>query len=79
VSRKGYREREWGFLIALCAALYPILSYLKARLDTTPPSEVTLERGLLPAGGERERPSAQGDESEGRSATGVDAPSVVRD
>ncbi len=31
VSRKGYREREWGFLIALCAALYPILSYLKAR------------------------------------------------
>ena len=22
-----------GFLIALCAALYPILSYLKARLE----------------------------------------------
>ena len=36
VARRGYREGEWGFLIALCAALYPILSYLKARLDRTP-------------------------------------------
>ena len=34
VARKGYREGEWGLLIALCAALYPILSYLKARLET---------------------------------------------
>ena len=33
VARRGYREGAWGFLIALCAALYPILSYLKARLD----------------------------------------------
>ena len=33
VGRKGYREGPWGFVIALCAALYPILSYLKARLD----------------------------------------------
>jgi glycosyltransferase involved in cell wall biosynthesis len=33
VSRRGYREGPWGFLIALCAALYPILSYLKARLE----------------------------------------------
>jgi glycosyltransferase involved in cell wall biosynthesis len=33
VARRGYREGEWGFLIALCAALYPILSYLKARLE----------------------------------------------
>jgi glycosyltransferase involved in cell wall biosynthesis len=33
VGRKGYREGPYGFLIALCAALYPILSYLKARLD----------------------------------------------
>ncbi|HEY3908736.1 MAG TPA: glycosyltransferase family 2 protein [Stellaceae bacterium] len=33
IGRKGYREGPWGFLIALCAALYPILSYLKARLD----------------------------------------------
>jgi glycosyltransferase involved in cell wall biosynthesis len=33
VSRRCYREGPYGFLIALCAALYPILSYLKARLD----------------------------------------------
>jgi glycosyltransferase involved in cell wall biosynthesis len=33
ISRRGYREGPWGFLIALCAALYPILSYLKARLE----------------------------------------------
>jgi glycosyltransferase involved in cell wall biosynthesis len=33
VARRGYREGAWGFLIALCAALYPILSHLKARLE----------------------------------------------
>jgi glycosyltransferase involved in cell wall biosynthesis len=33
VGRHCYREGAWGFLIALCAALYPILSYLKARLE----------------------------------------------
>jgi glycosyltransferase involved in cell wall biosynthesis len=33
VGRRGYREGPFGFLIALCAALYPILSYLKARLE----------------------------------------------
>ena len=33
VGRRGYREGPWGFLIALCASLYPILSYLKARLE----------------------------------------------
>lgn len=33
VARKGYREGAWGFLIALLAGLYPILSYLKARLE----------------------------------------------
>jgi glycosyltransferase involved in cell wall biosynthesis len=33
VARKGYREGAWGFLIALFAGLYPILSYLKARLE----------------------------------------------
>ena len=33
VRRRGYREGPYGFLIALCAALYPILSYLKARLE----------------------------------------------
>lgn len=33
VSRKGYREGAYGFLIALFAGLYPILSHLKARLE----------------------------------------------
>jgi glycosyltransferase involved in cell wall biosynthesis len=33
IGRRGYREGPWGFLIALCTALYPILSYLKARLE----------------------------------------------
>ena len=34
IGRRGYREGPYGFLIALCAALYPILSYLKARLES---------------------------------------------
>jgi glycosyltransferase involved in cell wall biosynthesis len=33
VVRRGYREGPYGFLVALCAGLYPILSYLKARLE----------------------------------------------
>lgn len=33
VSRRGYREGAYGVLIALFAALYPILSHLKARLE----------------------------------------------
>jgi hypothetical protein len=33
VARGGYREGGYGFLIALCAGLYPILSHLKARLE----------------------------------------------
>ncbi|HUN49717.1 MAG TPA: glycosyltransferase family 2 protein [Candidatus Sulfotelmatobacter sp.] len=33
VARKGYREGGWGFLIALFAGLYPLLSHLKARLE----------------------------------------------
>ena len=33
VSRKGYKEKGMGFLIALFAALFPLLSYLKARYD----------------------------------------------
>jgi glycosyltransferase involved in cell wall biosynthesis len=33
VGRRGYREGPYGFMIALCAGLYPILSYLKARLE----------------------------------------------
>ena len=31
VSRKGYREGDMGFLIAIMAGLYPLLSNLKAR------------------------------------------------
>jgi len=37
VGRRGYREGPYGFLIALCAGLYPILSYLKARLEPGEP------------------------------------------
>lgn len=33
VSRRGYREGAYGFLIALMAGLYPVLSYLKARYE----------------------------------------------
>jgi glycosyltransferase involved in cell wall biosynthesis len=33
VGRRGYREGGWGLLVALLAGLYPILSYLKARLE----------------------------------------------
>lgn len=33
VSRRGYREGGLGVLIAACAALFPLLSYLKARYD----------------------------------------------
>jgi glycosyltransferase involved in cell wall biosynthesis len=40
VSRKGYREGRWGVLIALCAALYPFLSALRAHLEETPVEQV---------------------------------------
>ncbi len=33
VGREGYREGLYGFLIALMAGLYPLISYLKARLE----------------------------------------------
>lgn len=33
VSRKGYKEGGYGFLIALFAGLYPMLSHLKAKLE----------------------------------------------
>jgi glycosyltransferase involved in cell wall biosynthesis len=36
VARRGYREGPYGFLIALLAGMYPILSYLKARLEDDP-------------------------------------------
>jgi glycosyltransferase involved in cell wall biosynthesis len=34
VGRKGYREGGYGFLIALFAGLYPLLSYFKARFES---------------------------------------------
>jgi hypothetical protein len=33
VGRRRYREGKWGFLIALFAGFYPLLSYLKATLE----------------------------------------------
>jgi len=33
VGRKGYKEGGYGFLIALMAGLFPVLSHLKARLE----------------------------------------------
>ncbi|MFC1673435.1 glycosyltransferase family 2 protein [Pseudomonadota bacterium] len=33
IGRKGYREGGYGFLIALMAGLFPLLSFLKARLE----------------------------------------------
>jgi glycosyltransferase involved in cell wall biosynthesis len=33
VLRAGYREDGHGFVIALCAALYPVIAHLKARLE----------------------------------------------
>jgi glycosyltransferase involved in cell wall biosynthesis len=34
VSRKGYREGGYGLIIAICAGLYPLLSHLKAKLES---------------------------------------------
>ena len=34
VRRKGYKEGEYGFAVALCAGLYPIFSYLKWKCDS---------------------------------------------
>ena len=33
VGRKGWREGGYGLMIAICAALYPLLSHLKAKLE----------------------------------------------
>jgi len=52
VGRRGYREGAYGFLIALCAALYPVLSYLKARLEPSQPAK----EPLIPATGETHSP-----------------------
>jgi glycosyltransferase involved in cell wall biosynthesis len=35
---KGYREGLWGFTIAVMGGLYPLLSHLKARLDSDGPA-----------------------------------------
>ena len=37
VRRKGYREGGIGFVIAVCGALYPLLSHLKAKYDLADP------------------------------------------
>ncbi len=34
VARKGYREGGYGLIIAICAGLYPLLSHLKAKLES---------------------------------------------
>jgi len=33
VTRKGYREGTWGVLLAFCTGAFPLLAYLKARLE----------------------------------------------
>ena len=33
VSRQGYKGGGWGFLVSLCAGLFPLLAHLKARLE----------------------------------------------
>jgi glycosyltransferase involved in cell wall biosynthesis len=33
VSRRGYKEGAWGVLLAFCTGAFPLLSYLKARLE----------------------------------------------
>jgi glycosyltransferase involved in cell wall biosynthesis len=33
IGRKGWKEGSWGFLVSLCAGLFPLLSHLKARLE----------------------------------------------
>ena len=33
ISRKGYKEGKWGFLIALMASIYILVSYFKASIE----------------------------------------------
>ena len=33
ITRKGYKEKGWGFLNATFAALFVLISYLKAKLE----------------------------------------------
>jgi glycosyltransferase involved in cell wall biosynthesis len=52
VQRQGYREGGYGFLIALCAGLYPLLSHLKATLeDDGPGGTAACSRGEGGGGG----------------------------
>jgi glycosyltransferase involved in cell wall biosynthesis len=76
VGRRGYREGPYGFLIALCAALYPILSYLKARLEPAASAGAAPPPAAFPDRAERERPVP--DEGEGRSAPELAAASPDR-
>ena len=62
VVRKGYREGPYGLLIAICAALYPILSYLKARLD--PPMVEYVVHGRITPGAPRKGPPPGGGHDE---------------
>jgi glycosyltransferase involved in cell wall biosynthesis len=48
VTRKGYREGDWGVLIALMAALYPLISTLRARLESTPTTSVVTPAYTMP-------------------------------
>ena len=45
VSRKGYREGNWGVMIALCAAVYPFLSVLRSRLEFSHTATAPLSGG----------------------------------
>jgi glycosyltransferase involved in cell wall biosynthesis len=66
IVRKGYREGPYGLLIAICAALYPILSYLKARLDP-PMVEHVVDRRITTGTARKSRPPAGGYDKHDRS------------
>jgi len=66
VVRRGYREGPYGLLIAICAALYPILSYLKARLDR-PMVEYGVDPRITPATPRESRPPGGGHDEHDRS------------
>lgn len=44
VLHKGYKEGGVGFVIAACAGLYPLLSYVKARHDPAGPASAPVLR-----------------------------------
>jgi glycosyltransferase involved in cell wall biosynthesis len=72
IARGGWREGPYGFLIALCAGLYPILAYLKARLE---PASSGLPDAAAAETGGREPPApsvAASRDGRGGSAEGTD-------